>query len=326
MKIEGNTFLITGGASLVGSHLTDQLLARGAGRIILFDNLSLGSQDALSHLKDESRVTFVRGDIRRIEQLMEALEGVDGVFAVAGFLTLPLSNDPWLGIDVNVRGHHSVLEAARWQGVKKVVFSSSAAIYGVPAGRIVETDPLNAQGLQPGGAIYGATKLIGEQLCRLYSQRYGIDYVALRYSTVYGERQHFRGVNALYIIEAYDRIIRGEAPILPGDGSEVHDYVYVGDVARANVMAMESNVSGEGFNIVTGVQTTLNDLVKMILEIAGSDLKPEYADDPSKVRFTTTEVLDYSREKAEELLSWTPQVPLREGVERLISWRRAAAE
>ncbi len=323
MKIEGKSFLITGGASLVGSHLTDQLLEKGAARVVVFDNLSLGSETVIGHLRDEKRVQFVRGDIRRIEQMLEALEGIDGVFAVAGFLTLPLSADPWLGIDVNVRGMHTVLEAARWKGVKKVVFSSSAAVYGSPEGQVVENTPFNVQPLQPGGAIYGATKIIGEQLCRLYSQRYGVDHVALRYSTVYGERQHFRGVNALYIIEAYDRIVRGEAPVLPGDGSEVHDYVYVGDVARANVMSMASDVSGESFNVITGVQTTLNDLVKDILDIAGSDLKPVYADDPTKVRFTTTSVLDYSREKAEKLLGWTPQVSIREGLERLIAWRRA---
>lgn len=325
MKIEGKTFLITGGASLVGSHLTDQLLEQGAAKVVVFDNLSLGSQDVIGHLQGEKRVQFVRGDIRRIEQLLEALQGVDGIFAVAGFLTLPLSADPWMGIDVNVRGMHTVVEAARWAGVKKVVFSSSAAVYGSPEGRVEETTPFNVGPLQPGGAIYGASKIIGEQLCRLYSQRYGIDYVALRYSTVYGERQHFRGVNALYIVEAYDRIVSGQPPVLPGDGSEVHDYVYVGDVARANVMSMASDVSGESFNVITGVQTTLNDLVKMVLEIAGSDLKPTYADDPSKVRFTTTEVLDYSREKAKKLLGWEPQVSIREGLERLIAWRRSLA-
>jgi UDP-glucose 4-epimerase len=194
-------------------------------------------------------------------------------------------------------------------------------VYGVPTGgEIQETDPFNTDGLQPGGAIYGATKIIGEQLCRLYEQRFGLKHVALRYCTVYGERQHYRGVNALYIIEAYDRIRQGLRPVLPGDGSEVHDYVYVGDVARANVMSMESEVSNESFSIVTGVETTLNELVGIIQEIAKSDLRPEYKDDASRFRFTATTELKYSREKAKRLLGWEPEVDVREGVRRLIDW------
>jgi len=325
MKVKGSKFLITGGASLIGSHITDRLLALGAARVVLFDNLSLGSEATIQPLLADKRVQLVRGDILRAPQLMEALEGIDGVFAVAGFLTLPLSRDPWTGMDVNIRGHQTLLDACRWSGVKKVVFSSSAAVYGSPSGgEIHETDPFNPAGLQPGGVIYGATKIIGEQLCRMYEQRFGLKYVALRYSTVYGERQHYRGVNALYIIEAYDRIRQGLPPVLPGNGSEVHDYVYVGDVARANVMSMESDVSGESFSIVTGIETTLNDLVAIILDLAGSKLKPEYHDDPTRFRFTTTDNLLYSRAKAEKLLGWKPEVTVREGVRRLIEWHDKA--
>jgi UDP-glucose 4-epimerase len=324
MKVQGNRFLITGGASLIGSHIADRLLSQGAERVVLFDNFSLGSDAAIQPLLADKRVQLVRGDITRAQQVMEALEGVNGVFAVAGFLTLPLSKDPWTGIEVNVKGHQTLLDACRWSGVKKVVFSSSAAVYGTPTGGVIkETDTFNPNGLQPGGVIYGATKIIGEQLCRLYEQRFGLQYVALRYCSVYGERQHYRGVNALYIIEAYDRIRQGQRPVLPGDGSEVHDYVYVGDVARANVMAMESDVSGESFSVVTGVETTLNELVKIIQEIAKSDLKPEYKDDPSRFRFTTTTELKYSREKIEKLLGWKPEVDVREGVRRLMAWHDA---
>lgn len=327
MEIHGKQFLVTGGASLIGSHIADKLLAQGAKGVRLFDNLSLGSESAIAPLLADKRVEFVKGDILRPSQLMDAMNGIDGVFAVAGFLTLPLSKDPWTGIDVNVRGHQTLLDACRWSGVKKVVFSSSAAVYGVPmGGTIRETDPFNTQDLQPGGAIYGATKIIGEQLCRIYEQRFGLKFVALRYCTVYGERQHYRGVNALYVIEAYDRIKKGLSPILPGNGKEVHDYVYVGDVARANVMAMNSDVSGESFTIATGVETTLNDLVAIILDLAGSKLKPEYKDDPTRFRFTATEELRYSREKAERLLGWKPEVGVREGVRRLIEWHDKASK
>ena len=327
MQIRGSRFLITGGVSLIGSHITDRLLALGAERVVLFDNLSLGSEIAIKPLLADSRVEFIRGDILRPPQLMDAMVGIDGVFAVAGFLTLPLNKDPGLGIDVNVRGHQTLLDACRWSGVKKVVFSSSTAVYGTPiSATILETDSFNTQGLQTGVAIYGATKIIGEQLCQLYEDRYGLKHIALRYSTVYGERQHYRGINALYIIEAYDRIRKGLSPVLPGNGEEVHDYIYVGDVARANAMAMESDLSGQSFTIASSIETTLNELVAIILDLSGSKLKPEYRDDPGRFRATTTAQLAFSREKAERLLGWEPEVGIREGVRRLMAWRDQSAQ
>jgi UDP-glucose 4-epimerase len=326
MNLNGKSFLITGGASLIGSHIATQLLDHGVERVVLFDNMSLGSEEAVRHLAGNAKVELVRGDILRMNQLMAAMKGVDGVFAVAGILTLPLSADPWLGTEVNVRGHQTVLEACRWSNVKKVVFSSSAAVYGTPLGGVIdETHPFNTAGLGAAGTIYGASKIIGEGLCRYYHQNYKLDYVALRYTTVYGERQHFRGVNALYIIEAYDRIRAGKPPVLPGDGTEVHDYVYVGDVARANIMAMASDVTDESFTITTAVETNLNELTDIILRLTGSKLRPEYTNAPRKVAFTTTSELKYSREKAKKLLGWEPQVSIDEGVRRLIAWREEGA-
>jgi UDP-glucose 4-epimerase len=325
MELKGKSFLITGGASLIGSHIATQLLDAGVSRIVLFDNLSLGSEEAIAHLMGNAKVSLVRGDILRMHQLMEAMNGIDGVFAVAGFLTLPLSRDPWIGTEVNVRGHHTLLEASRWSGVKKVVFSSSAAVYGTPLGLINEDHPFNTQGIGAAGRIYGATKIIGEALCKYYYQNYNLDYVALRYSTVYGERQHYRGVNALFITESYDRVRKGLPPLLPGDGSEVHDYVYVGDVARANIMSMASNITDEAFTITSGVETDLNQLAAIILRLTGSKLKPEYSTDTRVVAFTTTSELKYSRAKAEKMLGWVPQVDIEEGVRRLVAWRESIA-
>ncbi len=324
VKIAGGTFLITGGVSLVGSHIAEQLLAQGAAKVILFDNFSLGSPDSVSFLADNPKVKIVRGDVLRINELHDALEGVDGVFAVAAFLTLPLAQNPWLGLDVNVKGVHNVLDACRFRGVKKVIFSSSVAVYG--EGKltdVTEDVPFAWQQIQPAGCIYGATKIIGENLCRMYKDRYGLDYAVLRYSTVYGERQHYRGVNALYIIEAYDAIASGEAPVLPGDGSEVHDYIYVGDVARANLTAMESAVTRESFNIVSGVDTSLNDIVGTLLRITGSNLKPEYRDDPSKVRFTTSTKLGFNPGKAKKMLGWEAKTSVEDGIKRLVNWRKS---
>jgi UDP-glucose 4-epimerase len=322
MNIAGGKFVITGGASLIGSHVADQLLTQGAREVLLLDNFALGTPQAVAHLQGDERVKLVRGDILRINELYDAFQGAEGVFAIAGFLTLPLTQNPPLGLAVNVEGQVNVFEACRYAGVKKVVFSSSIAAYGEPGpGLIDEDSPSNLASFQPGAMLYSCTKLIGEALCKLYAAKHGVQAVALRYSTVYGERQHYRGVNALYIIENYDKIMRGERPTLPGDGSEVHDYIHVADVARANVMAMGSDVSGETFNVVTGAQTTVKRIVEILLDITGSDLQPDYVAAGGAVKSTSGTELDLSRAKIERMLGWRPEVPIETGLRRLIDWR-----
>lgn len=323
MQIENGKFVITGGASLIGSHVADQLLAKGAAKVVLLDNFSLGTPAAVAHLEGDDRVDLVRGDILRVGELYDAFEGADGVFAIAGFLTLPLTQNPPLGLAVNVDGMVNVFEACRFAGVKKVVFSSSIAAIGEPGLEpITEESHSNLAAFQAGTKLYACSKLIGEALCQLYGAKHGVDGVALRYATVYGERQHYRGVNALYIIENYDRITRGERPRITGDGSEVHDYVHVSDVARANVMAMTSDVSGEIFNIGSGVSTDLKRLVEILLEITGSELTPEYVEAGGAVRSTSGSTIDFRVEKAKELIGWVPQVGIEEGIRRLVEWRK----
>lgn len=324
MQIAGSKFVVTGGASLIGSHVADKLLADGAREVVLLDNFSLGTPETVSHLSGDDRVKLVKGDILRINELYDAFKDAAGVFSIAGFLTLPLSQNPSLGLAVNVEGQVNVFEAARYAGVKKVVFSSSIACYGEPEGDelIDESFPANLAGYQPGSMLYSCSKLIGEALCKLYSQKHGVDAVALRYSTVYGERQHYRGVNALYIIQNYDRIMRGEAPLLPGDGSEVHDYIHVADVARANVMAMASEATGEVFNVVTGMETTVKRITDILLEITGSDLQPVAADDAGAVKATSSQALRLSREKIRAAIGWEPEVAIEDGIRRLIGWIR----
>jgi UDP-glucose 4-epimerase len=324
MKIAEGKFVVTGGASLIGSHVAEQLLSQGAREVVLLDNFALGSPDTVKSLLGDPRIKLLRGDILRINELYDAFEGCDGVFAIAGFLTLPLSQNPSLGLAVNVEGQVNIFEACRYRNVKKVVFSSSVAVYGDPApGLVDEQAPARLGTFQPAAALYSCTKLIGENLCKLYSAKHGIQAVALRYSTVYGERQHYRGVNALYIMENYDRIARGEAPVITGDGSEVHDYIHVADVARANVMAMASDVTAESFNVVTGVATSLNRLVEILLSITGSKLKPVFKSGGGSVRSSVTDQLDFSRAKAEKMLGWVPEVSIEEGIRRLLEWRKA---
>src|SRR5262245_30020476 len=322
MKIKDGKFVVTGGASLIGSHVAERLLGEGAREVVLLDNYALGSPDTVRSLLGDPRVKLVRGDILRINELYDVFDGAAGVFAIAGFLTLPLSQNPTLGLAVNVEGQVNIFEACRYRGVKKVVFSSSVAVYGEPGpGLTDESAPANLATYQPASALYSCTKLIGENLCKLYSARHGIQAVALRYATVYGERQHYRGVNALYIMENYDRIVRGERPQLTGDGSEVHDYIHVADVARANVMAMAADVSGETLNVVSGVETTIKRIVEILLAMTGSTLEPDYVSAGGAVKSSTSSELKLSREKINRLLGWQPEVDIDQGIRRLIAWR-----
>lgn len=322
MKIKGGKFLITGGASMIGAHITEHLLKAGAREIVLFDNHSLSSPEAIADLLQHPQVKLVRGDILRTNELYDNLETTDGVFAVAGFLTLPLSLNPSLGVAVNVQGMLNTFEACRYRNVGKVVFSSSIAVYGEPAADIIdETTPWTWSRLQPGAALYAASKIMGENFGKLYHDRHGVKSISLRYSSVYGERQHLRAVNSVYIVETYDRLKRGERPIIPDDGREVHDYIHVADVARANLMAMESDVSRESFNVATGTATTLNRLVEIVQKITGTNLQPEYRTPPGKIRAAVSTRLDFSVEKIERMLGWKAQISFEEGIRRLVAWR-----
>lgn len=325
-RIEGSKFVIAGGLSQIGSEITRHLLDAGARQVILFDNYSLGGQDTVSSLLRDERVALMRGDILRVNELFDAFEGAAGVFAVAGFLTLPLSLNPSLGLTVNVNGMLNILEAARYRGGVKVIFSSSVAVYGETEEEITtERAPWMWSGQQPGAALYGGSKIIGENLGRLYSQRHGVPFVSLRYSSVYGERQHRRAVNSAYIVDTIDAVRRGERPVIPDDGSEVHDYIHIHDVARANLMAMEADVTGQSYNVATGVSTSLNDLVAIILRQMGSDLKPEHRKMEGKIRATVTSKLKFSNDKIRQELGWTPSISIEEGIRRIIAWAQSAA-
>ncbi len=317
--ISGGKHVVVGGASLLGSHIGEQLLENGAREVVLLDNLALGSTDNIQSLLSDSRCRFVRGDILRLNELFDPLSEADGVFAVAGFLTKPIAANPWMGLDVNVRGMQNVLEACRYRGVKKVVFSSSTGVYGA-VGEEPNSDesPLRWQHLPPALILYCASKVMGEGLGRFYQQQYGVDFLALRYSAIYGERLHRRALDATRMVEAYERIRSGLPPVIDGDGSGVQDYIYVGDVARANLMGMEADASGDGINIVSGVDTSVKRIVELVIQACGSDHRPEYKADPAKSAVAKKQ--GFSREKAMRLLGWKPQVSIEEGIRRVVAW------
>jgi UDP-glucose 4-epimerase len=321
MSIAGQKFLITGGASLIGSHLTRALLAAGAAEVVLYDNLSLGSAARLGAFGPDDRVRAIRGDVLRLPQLLDAVAEVSGIFALAGYLTLPFSENPAAGADVNVTGMINTLEAARLSGPRRIVFASSVAVYGSDVdGVIDESRAFRASGISAASAAYGASKLMGESLGRLYAERYGVDFWALRFSTVYGERQHARGINALYILEAMQAAAAGRRVVVRGSGHEAHDYLYAGDAATACLRAMDAAGAGGAFNVASGRSTSVNDIVAMVLEEYGSTLEPEHVADTRTVRSTAHHELHISTARAKDILAWEPAVPLREGIARLRRW------
>ena len=319
------SYLITGGASLIGSHVADLLLAGGAREVRLLDNFSLGTPETIAHLQGNPRVRRIRGDILRLNELIDAAQGTDGIFALAGFLTLPLAQNPPLGVAVNTTGMVHTLEAARIAQVRRVVFSSSVAAYGnATAETLTEEQGTVLAGVQPVAAVYGTTKLLGEALGLLYAQQYGVQFTALRFASVYGARQHGRAVNANVIAETYEVVRRGERPVIRGDGTEVHDYIYVTDVAAGCLAAMVSPSSGQVINLATGVDTTLTAVVHTILRICDAQgLAPEYQEDRRAVRSAGGTHLGFSRAKAAREIGWVPRVPLDEGIRRYIRWRES---
>jgi UDP-glucose 4-epimerase len=324
VPVAGNRFIIVGGASLVGSATAAELLDAGAAEVLIFDNFSMGSDAGVAHLADNPRLRLVRGDVMRLPDLLRAMEGCQGALLLAAYMTLSMDRDPWGGLDVNIRGVQNALEAARANGVRKVVFASSNAVYGYGPGvhgELVESTPFHSVGAPPAAILYGATKIIGEQLCRDTKRRFGLDYVVLRYSTVYGERQHYRAANALYIIETWDRVKRGERPQVHGDGSETKHFVYVGDLARANRLAFESPATDVAVNTSGPRPVTTLELVRMVTRLAGSDIEPEFVGDtPGKVRLTSGGAFRIAHEEAFAAIGWRPVVEMEEGLRRLTAW------
>ncbi len=319
-QIAGNSFVIVGGASLLGANIGQQLLEADVGKIILVDNLSLGTATAVDELVRDPRCTFLRGDMLRINELFDAFDGTSGVFNVAGFLGGPMLANPWIGLDVNIRGLQNVLEAARIKGVSRVVFSSSLGVYGrITDQPCTEEMPFDWNGVGPGLALYSGSKIVGEGLCQLYHQTYGLGYAALRYSNLYGEHQHKRAIDGTRVVNAWASIRAGQPPVIEGDGTNVTDFVYIGDAARANLLAMEADGSG-AYNICSGVDTSFNELVGALLKACGSDLEPEYRVDAAKVANPVVTRIGVSVEKAKRELGWAPQVDIEEGMRRLVTW------
>lgn len=318
MDLKGSRILVTGGSGLVGSHIIDRLIGERPKEIIAFDgDLSYFTKNVSPEL-DYSIVKLFKGDIRQIDELKEALKGVDFVVHAASLLTKEAAENLREAFEVNICGTFNVLEASVTSGVKKINYISSSSVYGDPLIiPMAEDHPFNTT------SMYGACKVSSELLLRVFNKR-GLEYVALRCTSIYGPRQHYRTNIVLYIPECFDRIEKGQRPIIYGDGSQPYDYVYVDDVARANVLALKSSVTGEVFNIGTGVTATVEDVVRMIVEITGTSLKPEYVPLGNRFLGIKSNYLDVT--KAEKILGYKAEVSLKEGLKRYFVWRKIMAQ
>jgi UDP-glucose 4-epimerase len=311
-------FAITGGLSLLAEHIGQQLLDAGAAHVELIDNLAFHTT-AHSDLLKDNRTRLTTADVRDVDALESALQGIDGVFHTAAFVTIPLARDPQLGVDVNVRGTGTVLDVAARTGVGKVVVSSSVALYGEPVDDpITEESPFRTVGLHPAAVLYGASKLMAEALCERAWQTVGLPYVALRYSSLYGESQRGRGLNAMHLWEALEQMVAGDAPTINALPNEAHDYLYAGDAARANISAMEADVERGAYTIATGTPATLAEAVNLLANLLGFSEPPKFNSTSSRLKFSVSEQLNYRIKKAADELGWTAQVDLRDGLSRII--------
>ena len=319
--ISGGTFVVTGGANLIGSHITEALLEEGAARVVIFDSFYFGPSPHIEPILADERVELVRGDVMRLDQLLTATEGADGLFSMAALLAAPMAKDPRTGVTVNVEGLINQLDACRFNDVGKLVLASSISVYGDAIdGLIDETRHWGPNTLAPPFAIYSLSKLMGEQLGRHYVATYDVGFSSVRFSTVYGERQHSRGVNTQAIPRTIADVRAGRAPELFGGGHDAHDYIHASDVAAGAIAAMRRGREGEAYNIASGVSTTTRQIVELVLDALGSDLRPVDVVDDRPHRGTAHAELLLDISKAREELGWAPEVAVDRGIERLVQW------
>lgn len=320
MDISGKHIVVIGGAGFIGSHVVEELLTTDVAKVTIYDNFARGKRsNVIDSLKDPRCSIFADGgDIREIDVLNAALKDADGVIDLAAMWLLHCKDYPRTAFDVNIAGTFNVLEACANNNIERLVYSSSASVYGdaieVP---MTEDHPFNNRN------FYGATKIAGEAMCRAFYDRYGLSYVGLRYMNVYGPHQDQTAVYTGVIPIMLNKIEAGEAPVINGDGSQAYDFVTARDVARANVLALQSDVADEFYNVGTGIQTSIRELCDTILELSHSDLTVEYRPYGADDARALVQNRIGSTEKASRDLGFDYKDSLREGLQALIDWRAA---
>ena len=318
MSVSDSTCLVIGGAGFIGSHVVSALLEEGVDQVRIYDNLARGDLAYLASSLKDDRCSFYEngGDVRDLDLLNDAMQGVDCVVHLAAMWLLHCKDFPRTAFHVNIEGTFNVLEACVNNKVSRLVYSSSASVYGdaseVP---MTESHPFNNRN------FYGSTKIAGEAMCRAFYDRYGLDYVGLRYMNVYGPHQDQTAAYTGVIPIMLNKIDANEAPVINGDGSQAYDFIDVRDVARSNVLALKSEATDEFYNVGTGVQTSIRELCDTILDLKESDLEvtyEPYSQDDAR-RMVRNRI--GCPEKAKRELGFEYEIELGKGLQDLIAWR-----
>ncbi len=314
MKIKNSVILVTGGAGNIGSHIVDMCIKEGAKKVIIIDNFTRGVMANLEWAKKNGNIEIIEGDIRDFELLNKCFKDVDYVFHEAAIRITQCAKEPRLAHEVLIDGTFNVLEACVKNNIKKLVFASSASVYGDASYLPMdENHPFNNK------TYYGAGKIANEQMVRSFREMYGLKHIGLRYFNVYGPRMDIYGYYTEVMIKWLDKIDKNESPVIFGDGEQAMDFVYVEDIAMANILALESDLEEGIYNVGTGVISSLNDLVKIMLELTNPNLKPVYKE-PEKLLIVSKRRADIN--KAKKDLGFESKINLKEGLKKLIEWRK----
>ena len=317
MKLNGKSLMVIGGAGLIGSHTVENLLKEDVKEVVVYDNFTRGREENLAEALKDPRVSIhdVGGDILQTDILNAAMKDreIDGVFHLAALWLLQCHDFPRSAFNTNVAGTFNVMEACVANNINRLVWSSSASVYGDSV-----TDPMKEDHPFNNKNFYGATKICGEAMLRSFHHRYGLDFIGLRYMNVYGPRQDYHGAYIAVIMRMLDAIDNGDAPTIMGDGSEAFDFVAVEDCAKANVCGMKSDATDEFYNVGTGKRTTLKALAEKLLNLTGCNKEIKYAD---RSQATLVRNRIGSPKKAMAEIGFTADIDLDDGLKRLIDWR-----
>ncbi len=316
MEIKGSSCIVIGGAGFIGSHIVKELLKQDVSQVCIYDNLSRGTLDNISVSMQDARCSLWKGDIRETDVLDAALAGKDYVFCTAALWLLHCKDYPRTAFEVNIAGTFNVLEACVKHKIKKLIWSSSASVYGdaVELPMTEEHPFLNKN-------FYGATKIAGEAMATAFHERYGLQVIGLRYMNVYGPGQDQTAAYTGVIPIMLNKIDAGETPVINGDGTQAYDFIYVEDVARCNVLALMADIPYGFYNVGTEVQTSIKSLCDTIVQLKGSQLTVQYQPYSENDARAMVQNRIGAAGKAKKELGFEFQYSLEEGLKQLIDWR-----
>jgi UDP-glucose 4-epimerase len=318
MEIKNAKILVIGGAGFIGSFVVSELLKEDVGEVIIYDNFARGKKEYLTNQLIDPRCSIfpIGGDIRDLDILDNAMKGKDYVICLSAMWLLHCKDFPRTAFEVNIAGTFNVLEACVKHNIKKLVWSSSASVYGdaveLP---MTENHPFNNKN------FYGASKIAGEAMATAFNDRYGLPFIGLRYMNVYGPHQDQTAAYTGVVPIMLNKIEANESPVINGDGSQAYDFIYVEDVARCNVDALKSDIHLGMYNVGTEVQTSIKELCDLILELKNSNLKVTYKPYSEDDARSLVQNRIGSRAKAEKEIGFLYKFSLREGLLKLIEWR-----